>query len=305
MSENRTSEDGFIQQQYSRDLPGETNPVRFSSQMLIHPNDDFSDHENPTEDEVLVEFRQIIVDSSRIETVPNDISIDSEDSRSDDECSPQEDSDENTKIKEFLEIRHSIRVLLNRLDDFTQIHLKNVLKFDRYSLILDRFPDVMDQFNHEKLRLLWQGTRDGFGFTDFFKKCHGHRNTLLLIIDTRNNIFGGFTSAKWPVVKQVKLAEDSNMNSFLFTIRNPYGIPPTIFPIRPEEKAKAISYGPSDAFNFGEYDISVFGNGHQRVSFTTGFGRCYQNTTGIEGSCVFTGSYSFIIQEIEMFQVNQ
>jgi hypothetical protein len=305
MSGNPVTEEESIDRRCLPALPDEEKLVKFTDPMLIPPHEDFSNQENRPEDEVIEEFQGIIVAQRKLQRILDTISSNPEDFSPHVVCSMQDHIDEEPKIQGILELRQSILTLLNRFDDFSRIYLKHDFDSDGYSIILHRFPEVMDWFNHEKLRLLWRGTRDGFKFADFFDKCNTHRNTLLLIIDTRGNIFGGFSSAQWPSVNEVKSAEDFKGNSFLFTIRNPHGIPPTIFPIRPEERAKAISYGPTDAFNFGEYDISVFGDCHQRVSFTTGFGRCYQNNTGIEGHRVFTGSYSFIVQEVEMLKVSK
>jgi hypothetical protein len=45
--------------------------------------------------------------------------------------------------------------------------------------------------------LLWRGSRDGFGAEDFHGRCDGHANTLALILDTGENVSGGFTPLQW------------------------------------------------------------------------------------------------------------
>jgi hypothetical protein len=52
--------------------------------------------------------------------------------------------------------------------------------------------------------------------------------------DTNGNIFGGFTPVKWESYKGAnpgiaKLKPDPSLRSFLFTLKNPHGLPPTTF----------------------------------------------------------------------------
>jgi hypothetical protein len=49
------------------------------------------------------------------------------------------------------------------------------------------------EFRKKRFVLLWRGNRDGFNATDFHSRCDGHANTLTLILDTDDNIFGDFT----------------------------------------------------------------------------------------------------------------
>jgi hypothetical protein len=65
------------------------------------------------------------------------------------------------------------------------------------SLIISEFPQLFDEFRHKKWQLLWRGSRDGFGASDFHSRCDGHANTLTLIEENGGFLFGGFTPAKW------------------------------------------------------------------------------------------------------------
>jgi hypothetical protein len=56
---------------------------------------------------------------------------------------------------------------------------------------------LFDEFRGKRFVLLWRGIRDGFGTEDFHWRCDGHANTLMLILDTGENIFGGFTPLQW------------------------------------------------------------------------------------------------------------
>jgi hypothetical protein len=65
------------------------------------------------------------------------------------------------------------------------------------SLIIADFPALFTEFRGKRFMLLWRGSRDGFGRRHFHRRCDGHANTFLLILDTAGNIFGGFTPVEW------------------------------------------------------------------------------------------------------------
>jgi hypothetical protein len=61
------------------------------------------------------------------------------------------------------------------------------------SMIVSDFPEIFAEFGGQRFSLLWRGSRDGFGASDFHSRCDGHANTLTVILDTDGNIFSGFT----------------------------------------------------------------------------------------------------------------
>jgi hypothetical protein len=60
-------------------------------------------------------------------------------------------------------------------------------------VIISGFPEIFAEFRGSKFSLLCQGNRDGFSSSAFHRRCDGHGNTLTVILDTKGNIFGGFT----------------------------------------------------------------------------------------------------------------
>jgi hypothetical protein len=93
------------------------------------------------------------------------------------------------------------------------------------SQIITNFPKIFAEFRQRRFSLLWRGSRDGFGSTEFHRRRDGHANTLTVILDTKGNIFGGFTPlewesrASWPFNKG-----DDSLKSFLFTLKNPHNM---------------------------------------------------------------------------------
>jgi hypothetical protein len=61
------------------------------------------------------------------------------------------------------------------------------------SAIAPDFPKLFEAFMKKQFTLLCPGSRDGFGCWDFHRRCDWHPSTLTVILDTKGNIFGGFT----------------------------------------------------------------------------------------------------------------
>jgi hypothetical protein len=64
------------------------------------------------------------------------------------------------------------------------------------SRIISDFPEIFADFRGKHFDILWRGSCDGFGSKEFHRRCDGHANTLTVILDTKGNIFGGFTPVK-------------------------------------------------------------------------------------------------------------
>jgi hypothetical protein len=95
------------------------------------------------------------------------------------------------------------------------------LGFD--SLIVSEYPPLFEEFRAKRFNLLWQGSRDGFIAREFHCRCDGRANTLMLILNTDGNVFGGFTAVKWE--NNCSYKGDDNLRNFLFTLRNPHRVP--------------------------------------------------------------------------------
>jgi hypothetical protein len=65
------------------------------------------------------------------------------------------------------------------------------------SAIVRDFPELFEDFEKKQFAVLWRGCRNGFRAYDFHRRCDGHENTPTLVLDTKGNIFGGFTPVEW------------------------------------------------------------------------------------------------------------
>jgi hypothetical protein len=102
------------------------------------------------------------------------------------------------------------------------------------SRIISGFPKIFAEFR--KFSLLWRGSRDGFKAEEFHRRCDGHANTLAVILDTKGNIFGGFTPVEWRSRWFGKPMADDSPKSFLFTLKNPHNISARRFALKATEK---------------------------------------------------------------------
>jgi hypothetical protein len=115
------------------------------------------------------------------------------------------------------------------------------------SVIVPDFPEIFAEFREKRFSLLWRGGRDGFCADDCHHRCDGHVNTLTLILNTKGNIFGGFTPVEWESRKWNKKREsegnswkaDPSLKSFLFTLKNPHNIPARRFALKAEKAREA------------------------------------------------------------------
>jgi hypothetical protein len=162
------------------------------------------------------------------------------------------------------------------------------------------FPAIFEEFQEQKFTLLWRGTRDGFGVSDFHNRCDGHANTLTVIMDTSGNIFGGFTPVEWESRSVWKA--DPSLKSFLFTLKNRHNVPAQRFALKAEKQNMAIpcdsNYGPF----FGD-DIYLYDKCNVNTDNCTSLGNSYTNDTVRNGKTFFTGSQCFQVREIEVFEI--
>jgi hypothetical protein len=182
------------------------------------------------------------------------------------------------------------------------------------SLIVSEFPSLLEEFRMKRWLLLWRGSRDDFTTKEFHRRCDGHANTLTFILDTKGNMFGGFTPVEWESRVWNRRYDENNcwkgddsLRSFLMTLRNPHDVPPRKFALKEEKKEMAIrcdslwcavfgdEIGVSDFCNTNSESYTEFGtNSHDN-------NRVYAND--VDFGSFFTGAEEFTVKEIEVFEI--
>jgi hypothetical protein len=168
------------------------------------------------------------------------------------------------------------------------------------SAILADFNSFLPRFQTKSFRLLWRGSRDGFKAEAFHRRCDGHANTITIIKDTHNNVFGGFTPVVWSARTSPPYEiPDLSGLSFIFAFSKPDTSRPSIFPLRPSEQVRAIfsrsTFGP----RFGVADILISNDCNVGGSHTSESGRVYD----VSGSSGLLKTPLFVVQEIETFEI--
>jgi hypothetical protein len=122
-------------------------------------------------------------------------------------------------------------------------------------------------------------------------------------LDTKGNIFGGFTPVEWESRNGHFKADDSQ-KSFVLTLKNPHNIPARRFALKAEKKHAAIwcrsGCGP---YFGGGCDIAVSDDCNANTRSRSHLGSSYTNDTRLYGWVVFTGSGYFQVKEIEVFEI--
>jgi hypothetical protein len=174
------------------------------------------------------------------------------------------------------------------------------------SAIVAEYPRLFEEFRAKRWPLLWRGSRDTFTAKEFHRRCDGHANTVTLILDTDGNVFGGFTPLKWEPSVRGKWKGDDTLRSFIFTLRNPHGVPPQRFALKKEEKHEAIWCHTSLCAGFGSINICVCDDCNTTNDSYTHFGTLCRRTTYVNhanAEHLFTGNEKFRVKEIEVFEL--
>jgi hypothetical protein len=169
------------------------------------------------------------------------------------------------------------------------------------SAIVPDFPKLFEDFKEKQFILLWRGSRDGFRVGEFHSRCDGHPNTLTVILDTKGNIFGGFTPVEWESPEHCKSKADPTLKSFLFTLKNPHNVPARSFALKREHRNGAIRCLSVRGPFFS--DLCVWDNCNTNNDSNSLLGNNYTNDTGLEARTFFTGSSNFQVKEIEVFEI--
>jgi hypothetical protein len=85
-------------------------------------------------------------------------------------------------------------------------------------------------------------------------------------------------------------------------VKNPHNFRAKKFLLKAQDKERAIICKAMAGPTF--WDIGIADNCNENSdSFTSSFGSAYTNGTGLEGRTFFTGSPTFTVKEIEVFEV--
>jgi hypothetical protein len=121
-----------------------------------------------------------------------------------------------------------------------------------------------------KGNLLYRATRDGFTGKAFHSKCDGKGNTITIIKNDLNYVFGGYASSAWNSSGNYI----NDPNAFLFSLRR-----------------AGVSL--KDKFTVKLAQYALFGGSSYGPAFGDDIHTCNQSNTNTRSRCDFGGSYNF------------
>jgi len=145
-------------------------------------------------------------------------------------------------------------------------------------------------------KLLYCASRDGW-HAPKFHSCCGNQGPTVTVIKSGNYIFGGYTEKSWNGCGVYKRAPDS----FLFSLVNPSGLPPTKMPLTAGTEGNAIYCDSSSGPVFGESHDLIISSEPNSYSSLVNLGNSYQCPTGQNAKTFLTGDQYFTVSEMEVF----
>jgi len=155
-----------------------------------------------------------------------------------------------------------------------------------------------------ELKLLYRGSRDGFGASDFHAKCDNKGATVTVIKDVGGYLFGGFVDKPWNSDSRTTSSE----KAFLFSMHCFSGLEPTKFRLKTKDDANAMTNEPSYGPTFGgNHDIHVANQANANSQSYTHLGETFECPEVPEqtNATILTGNYHFRIAEVEVFCLPQ
>jgi hypothetical protein len=188
-------------------------------------------------------------------------------------------------------------------DSFGQLRFNEYSSNDPFEsqILKDQQPSELIQLCEfslkDKWNLLYRGTRDGFGATDFHSKCDNHSNTLTILkAQGTSYIFGGYASVRWDRTSGFK----SDPNAFLFSLANKDNRPSKMRQIKTAYSIFCdLFYGPTFG---GGTDLCICNSANTTTGSYSYLGGSYQHPQPSQGRSYLAGSAEFQLSEIEVYQ---
>jgi hypothetical protein len=168
----------------------------------------------------------------------------------------------------------------------------------------EEIASLVELTKSSKGNLLYRATRDGFNCEAFHSNCDGKGNTITIIKNDLNYVFGGYTSSAWNSLGDYI----NDPNAFIFSLRRAGVSFKDKFTVKRPEYALlgASAYGPT----FGGGDILIRFHSNSTIGSYTNFGNSYYLPDGYtykgNANDFLAGNYNqWTTTEIEVYQIIQ
>ena len=214
------------------------------------------------------------------------------------------------------DIIYNMKVLsINNIYIDSKIIKGNLIYQQKLKQWIEKPNESLERKNISNIELIYRGSRDGFQAREFHNRCDHEGETLVIIQSKSDNyIFGGYTSIDWDSTTwNGKCGKENNArrkgygHEFVFTLKNPYDIPPSKFNIKTDWLDHSICCDVRLGPIFGCNDIRIENNcdtennSFKYYDFVPGE-YCFNDTTG-KKRMLFTGSSTYKVKEIEVFKI--
>ena len=155
-----------------------------------------------------------------------------------------------------------------------------ILKMNEEGLLLQFLAQQTKRYIWD-WKLLYRATEHGFKKEDFCKQCRDKGNTVVIVHNNADQVFGGYTPCKWiyndnqvETSTNQSWSADEKLSSFLFILRTMKGFnhEPRLFKLKEDAKDKAICHLNNTAFDFGCNDFFYF----QEKTYSNNMNCCYE-----------------------------
>jgi len=143
--------------------------------------------------------------------------------------------------------------------------------------------------------LLYSASQNGWAASDFHTRCD-KRGPTLTVVKSGNCTFGGYTARSWASSGGYRKAPES----FLFSLVNPSGLPPTMMPLVAGQEENAIFCDSSCGPVFGScFDLYIPDAPDCKECLS--ILNTYQCPADQDAATLLTGNKSFTLSEMEVF----
>ena len=152
--------------------------------------------------------------------------------------------------------------------------------------------------------LIYRATIDGFKAIDFHAKCDDKENTVTIIKNNFNYVFGGYTRAKW----SSKNGFISDSEAFIFSLRRNGILNDDKLMIK--EPSHAIHGYPDRCVSFGYgHDICIISESNIKTGSYTNYSSSFEEPKNCSNyfdmKCFLAGNYNnWLSNEIEIYQIS-
>ena len=173
------------------------------------------------------------------------------------------------------------------LEKFNNGILKDIIKEqDEIEFVLNK---ISEKYPDSTYRLLYKGSRDGDGASDFHSKCDEAEKTLVIVEDNYGNRFGGFTTQDWGG----QYLQKKDDEAFIFSIDKN-----KVYDVIPNQNA--IGCYPNFGPVFFGCQIRIYDNFLVKGGTTYKKGLNYCTTEDFE---LTNGNQNFGVRDIEVYEV--